>query len=163
VTALVAKSPDFRCIVITSDLKTTYQLRAQDAGARGYLAKHASAAEIERAIEAVAGGFTHFQAEVTVAMDKRAALRRNLTARECELLPYIANFMSAKEISRELTHRNPASPISDRTIEVHRGHIRRKFGLELPGSLERFAMEYCEDEGIDIKTFSLQTRKSLWK
>ncbi|MEI8081182.1 MAG: LuxR C-terminal-related transcriptional regulator, partial [Actinomycetes bacterium] len=89
----------------------------------------AAPAEIARAIESVASGFTHYPAHLTTALDKRDR-EPMATQRERELLPYIARGMTAKEIARELTHMEPGSPIIDRTVEVHKGNIKRKFRLD---------------------------------
>jgi len=73
---------------------------------------------------------------------------------------YIARGMTAKEIARELTHVEPGSPIIDRTVEVHKGNIKRKFRLDSANALITFAIEYCQDHRIDYREMLLRTKRT---
>jgi len=157
ITRLLEQQPSLACVMLTSELGGDFMLKAHDAGAQAYLSKHASASEIARAIEAVASGFTHFPASLKVAQEKRNA-RPSSTVREVSLLPYIARGMTAKEIARELTHVDPASPITDRTVEVHKGNIKRKFSLDSANALITFAIEHCHTQRIDYKNMTVHTK-----
>ena len=114
--ALIHKQQaDIQFVMITSEVHDQFLLKAHDAGANAYLYKHASAAELVRAIESVANGFTHFPVNLQGALDRRNR-EPALTPRESELLPYIARGMTAKEIARELSHTAPQCPIIDCTV-----------------------------------------------
>jgi two-component system nitrate/nitrite response regulator NarL len=115
-------------------------LLAHDIGANAFLSKHATASEIAKAIDAVASGFNHFPARLRDVLSKRMAAPQ-LTEREKQLLPLIALGMTAKNAAKELTTLDPRNPISNRTIEIHKGNIKRKFGLTSPSALIAFAME----------------------
>ena len=151
--------PDLQYVMITSEINDQFLLQAHDAGVSAYLHKHAAAAEIVRAIESVASGFTHFPAHLKAALDKRER-EPIATQREKELLPYIARGMTAKEIARELSHLAPDSTIIDRTVEVHKGNIKRKFRLDSANALITFAIEYCQDHRIDYLAMLLHTKRS---
>jgi DNA-binding NarL/FixJ family response regulator len=154
-----AQQPDLLFVMITSEVSDQFLLKAHDAGANAFLHKHAAAAEIVRAIEAVASGFTHFPSQLKMALDKRAR-EPVLTPREGELLPLIARGMTAKEIARELSHAVPGNPIIDRTVEVHKGNIKRKFHLDSANALITFSIEYCHDNRIDYRAMAIHTKRS---
>lgn len=159
VALLTEKQPDLQFVMITSEVSDQFLLKAHDAGVSAFLHKHAAAAEIVRAIESVASGFTHFPSQLKVAVDKRK-LEPRLTPREEELLPFIAKGMTAKEIARELSHIDPKCSIIDRTVEVHKGNIKRKCRLDSANSLITFAIEYCHDRRIDYRAMAVQTKKT---
>jgi DNA-binding NarL/FixJ family response regulator len=150
--------PDLQCVMITSEVNDQFLLKAHDAGVSAYLHKHATAAEIVRAIESVASGFTHFPSHLKTALDKRER-EPVATQRELELLPLIARGMTAKEIARELSHLDPNNPLMDRTVEVHKGNIKRKFHLDSANSLITFAIEFCQDHRIDYRSMQVQTKR----
>jgi DNA-binding NarL/FixJ family response regulator len=158
--ALLAKQqPDLQFVMITSEVSDQFLLKAHDAGVGAFLHKHAAAAEIVRAIESVAGGFTHFPAQLKAAVDKRK-LEPHLTPRELELLPYIAKGLTAKEIARKLTHLDPQCSVIDRTVEVHKGNIKRKCRLDSANALITFSIEYCQDNRIDYRAKAVQTKRT---
>jgi DNA-binding NarL/FixJ family response regulator len=154
-----AQQPDLQFVMITSEVNSQFLLKAHDAGASAFLHKHAIATEIVRAIEAVASGFTHFPAQLKAALDKRAH-EPVLTPREVELLPFIARGMTAKEIARELSHKNPQNAIMDRTVEVHKGNIKRKFHLDSANALITYSIEHCHDNRIDYRAMALHTKRT---
>lgn len=156
---LQAQSPDLKFVMLTSEVHDQFLLKAHDAGASAFLHKHAAATEIVRAIESVSSGFTHFPAQLKTALDKRDR-EPVLTPREAELLPFIARGMTAKEIARELSHVNPQSPIIDRTVEVHKGNIKRKFQLDSANALITFTIEYCHDNRIDYRAMAIHTKRT---
>ena len=156
ISLLSEQQPDIPCVVITSERNDVFMLKAHDAGAQAFLSKDAAAAEIARAIESVASGFTHFPSHLKTELDKRERAPK-LTPREAELLPYIARGMTSKEIARELTYIDPnRKGINDRTVETHKSNIKREFGL---GALITFAIEYCQDHRIDYKNIKNHFRK----
>lgn len=133
-----------RCILLTSETADRYVLQAYDAGAHAFLYKDAHARDIARTIETVANGYTQFPQSLNQLLAKRSTAPE-LTAREAMLMPYLAQGLSAKEIAREINRAEPESHISDRTVEVHKGNIKRKFHLDSSGQLIAFAMNYCRE------------------
>jgi DNA-binding NarL/FixJ family response regulator len=141
--ALCERSPAVRVVMLTAELDEDYLVLAHDAGVSAFLDKKASASEIAKAIDAVASGFTHFPARLREVIDKRKREPR-LTDRESQVLPLIATGMTAKQIAIELTRRQPSRPIADRTVEIFKGKIRRKFDLTSTNALIAFSMEYAK-------------------
>jgi DNA-binding NarL/FixJ family response regulator len=135
--------PQVQVMLLTAELNDEYLLLAHDIGANAFLSKHASASEIAKAIDAVASGFTHFPARLREVLGKRKSEPR-LTDREKQLLPLIAMGRTAKEMSKDLSALGRVNPISNRTIEIHRANIRRKFGLTSANALIAFSIDYCK-------------------
>jgi DNA-binding NarL/FixJ family response regulator len=99
------------------------------AGARGFLLKDVSYQQLLAAIRAVAGGATVFQPAVTerllragsaVRIDAEAP-REQLTAREAEVVRFMAGGYSNREIARALG-------TAEGTIKNHVSSILAKFG-----------------------------------
>jgi DNA-binding NarL/FixJ family response regulator len=141
--------PEIRHMLITAFTDDEYLLLAHDAGAGAFLEKNSQASDLARAIEAVAGGFTQFPERLRAALARRDG-EPKLTHRELDLLPFIAQGLTAKAIARELNRDNPES-IVDRTVEVHKGNIKRKFHLNSSSALTSFAIAYCQSHRIFYK------------
>lgn len=150
--------PDAKVVMVTSERNELFMLKAHDAGALAFLSKDATASEIARAIETVAGGFTHFPAVLKSALDKREHAPQ-LTTREAEIVPYIARGLTVKWIARELSHIRPSHSVHHRTIEAHKGNIKRKFQLDSANALTAFSIEYCNDHRIDYRGMTVHTKQ----
>lgn len=92
--------------------------RAVKAGARGYLSKDASRAEIVAAICAVCAGGKYFPAGIAESIAERES-RSSLSSREVEILEMVAKGLTNKEIGRVLQ-------ISHYTVRNHINHISAK-------------------------------------
>ena len=88
------------------------------AGARGYLSKNASRAEIVGAIEAVIGGGKYFPENIAALIAQREE-RSSLSPREIEILELVSKGLTNKEIARVLE-------ISQYTVRNHINHISAK-------------------------------------
>jgi DNA-binding NarL/FixJ family response regulator len=115
------------------------------AGARGYITKSSSGAEVTRALESVAGGDAVFsprlagfvldafgaaqgeQAESSEELDR-------LSAREREVMRLIARGYAYKEVASELY-------ISIKTVETHVSAVLRKLQLSSRHELTAWALE----------------------
>ena len=150
--------PDAKVVMVTSERNELFMLKAHDAGALAFLSKDATASEIARAIETVADGFTHFPASLKSALDKREHAPK-LTTREAEIVPYIARGLTAKWIQRELSHIQPDHPVTDRTIEAHKGNIKRKFQLDSANALITFSIQHCHDHQVDYRGMTVHTKQ----
>jgi DNA-binding NarL/FixJ family response regulator len=146
---LKGAQPDIRHMLITAFTDDEYLLLAHDAGASAFLEKNTHASDLARAIEAVASGFTQFPERLRAALARRDG-EPKLTQRELDLLPFIAQGLTAKAIARELNRDKPDS-ITDRTVEVHKGNIKRKFHLNSSSALTSFAIDYCQSHRIAYK------------
>jgi two-component system NarL family response regulator len=141
--ALRTEHPQIKIVLITGSLEDESLLLAHDAGAHAFLGKEATAAEIAKAIDAVSSGFTHFPSRLREALQKREREPR-LSDRESQIIPLIAAGMTAKQIAIELARLDPTKPIVDRTVEIYKGNIKRKFGLKAASALISFCMEYSK-------------------
>ncbi len=92
--------------------------RSVKAGARGYLMKDATRAEIVGAIRSVANGQLHFPKGISDRIQKREE-RAGLSPREEHVLQMLAKGLTNKEIARVLS-------ISQFTVRNHVNHILEK-------------------------------------
>jgi two-component system, NarL family, response regulator len=92
--------------------------RALKAGARGYLSKDASRAEIVAAINTVSAGGKYFSPEIEGRLAERES-RSSLSTRETEILEMVSKGLTNKEIARVLQ-------ISKYTVRNHINHISAK-------------------------------------
>jgi len=141
--ALRAEHPQIKIVMITASMEDESLLLAHSAGAHAFLGKEATAAEIAKAIDAVSSGFTHFPARLREVLQKRER-EPQLSEREAQIIPLVAAGMTAKQIARELTQQEPTKPIVDRTVEIYKGNIKRKFGLKTANALISFCMEFSK-------------------
>ena len=128
---LGVRRPSTRVLVLTTYADDESLFPALRAGARGYLTKDTSAAELERAIRAVHAGETHLDAEVqrrlveTVVAPapatRASVLPDGLTPREGEVLVLIAEGLSNHEIAARLV-------VSLATVKTHVNRILAKTG-----------------------------------
>jgi DNA-binding NarL/FixJ family response regulator len=121
-------SPKTAIIVFTMYNNPVYVYEAMHAGASGYVLKSASKEELLRAIRAVKQGAGFLQAEVTKPLLRRLALdakleaeRSNLTLREIQILEFLSEGKSNKEIANFLS-------ISDETVKTHLKRLYEKLG-----------------------------------
>jgi DNA-binding NarL/FixJ family response regulator len=125
---VLKNSPKTAVLVFTMYNNPVYVYEAMHAGASGYVLKSASKEELLRAIRAVKQGAGFLQAEVTKPLLRRLALdarldaeRSNLTLREIQILEFLAEGKSNKEIASFLS-------ISDETVKTHLKRLYEKLG-----------------------------------
>jgi NarL family two-component system response regulator LiaR len=125
-----AISPSTRVIVLTSFADDDKVFPAIKAGAKGYLLKDVSPADLASAIRAVYAGGTHLHPDITKKLVDQLASPRTepgpasdeLTPRELEILRLIAEGMNNRDIAQALT-------ISEKTVKTHVSHILAKLHL----------------------------------
>jgi DNA-binding NarL/FixJ family response regulator len=145
---LKKSSNKLRVIVMTSYDDPRLVKAAFRAGADGYLLKNSSQEELLRAIyEVVLAGNTFMGRGVAVSdrlsgemnganmPDDRFMRKYGLTRREMEVMRYIGQAFSNKDIADQLF-------ISDQTVSVHRKNIMRKIGVKSTASLIKIAFEH---------------------
>ncbi len=123
---LLEASPATAVLVFTAYDTDERVVGAIRAGAKGYLLKGATTAEIVRAIRTVAAGGSAL--EPRVAAKLLAAMRQPrgagpLTTREREVLRLVAEGLPGKQIARALG-------ISERTVKFHTAALLRKLGAD---------------------------------
>jgi DNA-binding NarL/FixJ family response regulator len=143
--AVLAVSPSSRVLVLSASDERDDVLEAVKAGATGYLVKSASKSELAEAVEATAAGravFTPSLAGLVLGEYRRIAQSKDsgpdhptLTARETEVLRYVAKGLSAKQIAERLS-------LSHRTVENHVQATFRKLQVANRVELTRYAIEH---------------------
>lgn len=126
--------PALRIVMLTMHDQPQVVVEAFRVGARGYVLKDSPAQEIVAAIETVMAGRRYYSAGVADALAHGTTPDPLLTQREKEVLAFIAEGLSSKEIAQRLD-------LSVRTVETHRLNIKRKLELDGSAALARFAVE----------------------
>jgi DNA-binding NarL/FixJ family response regulator len=131
--------PNLPVVVLSTTRRENYLYQAMQAGAAGFLVKTASAAELERAIKAVAKGKTYISLPSTPSITNYSrktsdpfSLRR-LTPRQREVVKLIAEGKSTKQSALILN-------ISDKTIESHRRELMERLDIHNTAGLVRYAI-----------------------
>jgi len=114
--------PEARVIMLSIDEGEDDVHHALQAGARGYLAKSVSGAELLAAIEAVSAGKVYVAENLRRRLDRRQR-RPDLTRRELEVLQHIVEGHSNKEIASALG-------LSEVTVKVHVGRVLQKLEVD---------------------------------
>jgi len=134
-------APHAKILILTMHNSKEYIAQMIRAGARGYLLKGDSPAELVRAIKAVHAGEVFFAPSVSrVIVDQLvegggrvAEPVQSLTDREREVLSLISEGLLNKQIADKLG-------IGVRTIETHRERIMRKLDIHTVAGLTKYAI-----------------------
>ena len=136
------RSPQTAVLVLSRYVSEWYVTEALRNGATGYVAQHAPARELIRAVRSVAQGKRYLSAPLSmddVQMWLTQAERHagdpyaTLTGREREVLQLVAEGHSSTRVARRLS-------ISVRTAEAHRANVMRKLRLKNHTALIRYAL-----------------------
>ncbi len=135
-------------IFLTMHREIAYARRALEAGAAGYVLKHAAADELAQAIRAVLGGGTFVSPvlarELFRVMNSGepqvADPAAQLTPRQREILHLYARGFAVKEIARKLE-------ISPRTVEFHKYQMMETLGARSSSDLIHFAIRHGFADG----------------
>jgi DNA-binding NarL/FixJ family response regulator len=135
--------PTVRLVFLTMHRDVAYARRALEAGAAGYVLKHAAPAELVLAIHAALQGRTFvtpdlaaevFRAGHAIGANPAAALSK----RQREILLLLVKGKSAKEIASVLE-------LSARTVEDHKYRMMESLGIENSAELIHFAIKHGLD------------------
>lgn len=135
------KLPQAKILVLTMHDNREYITQSIRLGARGYLRKDTSPAELVRAIKAVYAGelFLDSAASRVLADELQRGTKPGapepplLSDRERQVLVLIAEGLSNKEVADRLG-------IGVRTAETHRERLMRKLNIRTVAGLTRFAI-----------------------
>ncbi len=130
--------PKLKILGLSTFKERSYITRMINAGASGYLLKNASREELEDAIKTAWRGQLYMSMEAAAILTKPAPETPELpmlTAREKEVLQWIAEGMTNIEIAEKLF-------ISPLTVDSHRKNLLAKFGVKNTAAMVRFALEY---------------------
>ena len=123
IAAIRKESPDARILVLTTYDGDENVFRALENGAKGYLLKDCSTADLLAAIREVHGGRTHVSERAAARLAERAIAGAALSVREVEVLKWIAAGKSNKEIAALLF-------VSEGTVKTHVLNIHHKLGVD---------------------------------
>lgn len=132
--------PDARVLILSMHDHHEYVVRSVRAGARGYLRKDSTPAQLRDAIRTLYEGGTSFLSPAPGRIAPGLESSRShaeklslLTARERDVLVAIARGATNKDIAT-------ACGISVRTVESHREALMRKLDIKGAAALTRFAL-----------------------
>jgi DNA-binding NarL/FixJ family response regulator len=140
--ALRKEGLDIPVVFLTMHREVDYASLALEAGAAGYVLKHAAPDELVQAVRIALQGGTFvspslaaelFQATKARGRDKADPVLA-LSVRQREVLRLLADGRSAKEIAKALD-------ISSRTVEFHKYKIMESLGLKNTAELIHFAIK----------------------
>lgn len=131
------EDPAAKVVILSMHQNPAYARRALEAGAVGYVVKHAAPAELALAIRAALQGGTFVSPSLArEVMTTRSEGREGaLTGRQREILALLAEGLSAKQVAARLA-------ISARTVEFHKYQIMREHGLQSSAELVHFAIRH---------------------
>ena len=131
--ALLARHPSVKVLMLSMYDNREYVLSAIRAGARGYVLKESPTEDILSAIDVLSSGGHYFSSSLTNVVSQGEISKSQLTSREHEILLLLAHGQSNKAVARRLD-------ISVRTVEAHRLNLRRKLGADSPSELLKVAL-----------------------
>jgi DNA-binding NarL/FixJ family response regulator len=132
---LAEVAPTARVIMLSAQTSPSAIRQALTTGASGYVAKHASDADLLDAIRRVARGARYVDPELggDLVVSDAEALTEEISQRERDVLYLLALGYTNQEIAKKLY-------ISVRTVETHRSHIMRKLRLDTRAELVLYAL-----------------------
>jgi DNA-binding NarL/FixJ family response regulator len=133
IAAIRSRAPDTRVLVVTMHEEDAYVRSALDAGAMGYVVKHADGHALVAAIRSVHSG------RIIVNVSRKsdapiAAPSVPLSGRERDVLLLLAQGHSNRAVAEKLV-------LSVKTVETYRTRLGSKLGLRSRADLYRYAVE----------------------
>jgi DNA-binding NarL/FixJ family response regulator len=130
--------PKVRVIILSMHATEEYVVQALRGGAAGYLIKDAAIGELKGAIQTVMKGETYLSPGISRRVIEnylggKSGPFDQLTSRQREVLRLMAEGNNTKEIAFLLQ-------LSAKTVETHRGHLKKKLGIDDIAGLVRYAM-----------------------
>jgi DNA-binding NarL/FixJ family response regulator len=128
-------APAARVLILSVHDRREYVAQVSQCGARGYVLKDASPAELVRAIEAVHRGEAFFSPQVAAQMLGRPtpADTAQLSEREREVLKAIASGARSKDIAQQFA-------LSVSSVRTYRDRLRRKLDLHSVAAFTQYAV-----------------------
>ena len=119
---IVSANPDARIVALTTYDGDADIYRALDAGACGYLIKDMLGDELVKAVRSAASGKRVIPPVVAGRLAEFTP-RVDLTAREVEVLRFVAKGLRNKEIARVIGR-------TEETVKIHLKHLMQKLGVD---------------------------------
>jgi two-component system NarL family response regulator len=143
---LLSENPAARVVILSGDAEVDFINEALLAGVKGYILKSGAEEDLVHAIRAALSGKAYLCPEIStvVLADYRKTLigaaspsKPTLSAREREVLKYIAHGLRTKETAAQMG-------VGVKTAETYRRRLMRKLGYTSIAELTRYAIR----EGI---------------
>jgi len=145
-----AEFPGLFILVLSLHDESVYAARALRAGAHGYIMKDESGDSILKAIRQVLSGEGYTSAKMSTTILQIFSGRRStksgspldrLTDREFDVLQLIGQGHGSRQIAQQLC-------LSSKTVDAHRGNIKKKLCLDSSSALIRYAVRWLETERL---------------
>lgn len=130
---ILESTPEQVILMLSMHSEETWVRQALDAGARGYVLKNAVDLELPAAIRKVARGEIVLDPQVSRPAALKGERNAGLTTRELEILQFIVDGKSNKEIADVLK-------LSVNTVAVHRANIMDALGIHKTAELVVYAI-----------------------
>lgn len=139
--------PEVAVLILSMHDESLYAERSLRAGARGYLMKHEPPDVVLRAMRAVLGGELYVSGMIASRImngvihrpsSRPAAMGISLLSdRELEVIEMVGRAWTTRDIAAKLN-------LSVKTVETHKGNIKRKLNLKTAPELARYAVQWVE-------------------
>jgi len=138
--------PQLFILVMSMHDESLYASRALRAGANGYIMKEENEEMILKAVRQVLNGEGYVSDKMSTTILQIFSGRRftkssspveRLTDREFDVFERIGRGQGSRQIARQLC-------LSSKTVDAHRGSIKRKLHLENSSELIRYAVRWLE-------------------
>ncbi|MGR5268606.1 response regulator [Vibrio astriarenae] len=121
-------SPDSRVVCLSMHDEPEIVKAAYEYGADGYVLKHQAGFELAKTIEKVLAGERYIPDELKSIIEQKT----DLSARQLDILKYLAQGLSAKKVALELN-------ISSKTVEYHKYKMIEQLDLKSASELIAWA------------------------
>lgn len=130
---ILEDSPDTVVLMLSMHSEDTLVRQALEAGASGYVLKNAVDLDLAAAVRKVAAGEKVLSPQLSRVETLKGERQAALTARELEILQFIVDGKSNKEIADQLS-------LSVNTVSVHRANIMDALGIHKTAELVVYAI-----------------------
>jgi DNA-binding NarL/FixJ family response regulator len=130
---ILEKYPETMILMLSMHEEETLVRQALEAGARGYILKNAVDLELGAAVRKVAAGEKVLDGKLSNPSSLKGERDYGLTTRELEILQFIVDGKSNKEIATQLD-------LSVNTVAAHRANIMDALGLHKTAELVVYAI-----------------------
>ncbi len=132
-------NPGLKVIILSSHKEEFYIVNAVEAGVDGYIHKDVDPVELINGVKKVLKGEKFFSLEISSLLINNVYNKPKgglpfLTQKEKEIIQYLMDGFSSKEIAEKLD-------VSPRTVETHRANVLNKFNLKNTTELIKKIME----------------------
>jgi len=133
------KYPNIKILIISAESSEETILSLVGLGIDGFISKQENPNEIAKAITEISNGENYYGSDISMILNsikiaKQSCNTIELTSRENEIVQLICDGLSAKEIAEQLF-------ITNRTVEIHKENIFKKFGFRNSVELVKFAIK----------------------